>query len=187
MRPAKLLVLPCVLLTLVVGCAKKAPKTTPLPPASAMQSEEAALVPAAAPAPATATPEHDPLAADLESVNRYVREQGLLEDVYYDYDQSGLRDDTRRRLQQNAEFLRRNPQFVVTVEGHSDERGTIAYNLALGQRRASAARDYLQSLDISDQQLRTLSLGEERPACVEPFEDCWWRNRRARFVITERR
>jgi len=85
----------------------------------------------------------------------------------------------------NAAYLRANPSIRVTVEGHCDERGTNEYNIALGDRRASAAKGYMESLGAGTG-ARTISYGEERPQCTEASESCWWRNRRAHFVISGR-
>jgi peptidoglycan-associated lipoprotein len=173
-------------LTLVLsGCAKKATQTTPAPPAPA---EMEAPTPAPTPTPsepeAIATPITNPLDGDLDSVNRYVQDQGLIGDVYYEYDRADLRDEARSRLQKNADFMKQHPQFAFTLEGHCDERGTVEYNLALGQRRASSAQGYLASLGVQQQRMRTVSYGKERPVCMDSREDCWWKNRRTYFVIT---
>jgi peptidoglycan-associated lipoprotein len=133
--------------------------------------------PAPAPAPDVAA---EVLSADLTSLN----ERGYLKDAYFDYDQSDLRDDARSALSGNAEWLKKYPSIQVLIEGHCDERGTSAYNLALGDRRANAARDYLDSLGVAASRIRTVSYGKERPACTESTEDCWQQNRRGHFVIT---
>jgi peptidoglycan-associated lipoprotein len=112
--------------------------------------------------------------------------QGLLGDVYFDFDQYELRADARDRLARNAEFLKSHPEFQVRIEGHCDERGTNEYNLALGERRAAAARDYLVSLGVPASKLQTISYGEERPQCTSGDEGCWQQNRRAHFVVTGR-
>ncbi len=104
----------------------------------------------------------------------------------FDYDQFELRQDARDRLAQNARFLTSHPEFILTIEGHADERGTNDYNLALGDRRASAAREYLSTLGVAANRLRTVSYGEERPFCGETTEACWSQNRRAHFTITGR-
>jgi peptidoglycan-associated lipoprotein len=123
---------------------------------------------------------------DLLRANEAAYREGLLGDVYFDFDQSSLRPDARQRLTKNAEFLRRRPEYVVRLEGHCDERGTNDYNLALGERRARAAHDYLVSLGVDPARLETLSYGEERPECSEAGEGCWSRNRRAHFVLVRR-
>ena len=112
--------------------------------------------------------------------------QGLVGDVFFDYDRAELKPEARERLAKNAQWLNANPQFLVTLEGHCDERGTNEYNLALGDRRAGAARDYLQSLGVNTGRLKTISYGEERPFCTEHDESCYSQNRRAHFMITGR-
>jgi peptidoglycan-associated lipoprotein len=107
-----------------------------------------------------------------------------LGDVFFDYDMSAIRDDARAILQKNADYLRRWSSTRVTIEGHTDSRGTAEYNLALGGRRANAAKDYLISLGIAADRMLAVSRGEESPQCTEENETCWQRNRRAHFVFT---
>jgi peptidoglycan-associated lipoprotein len=83
--------------------------------------------------------------------------------------------------------MKENPGYLFTIEGHCDERGTNEYNLALGQRRATAAKDYVVSLGVAADLLRTISYGEERPFCRQSDESCWQQNRRAHFVVTGKR
>lgn len=167
----------------MLGCPKKKPAPAPEePPAQPAPAEDVA--PAPTPDVQDATP--DPLSEDIEKVNEYVYSQGLIGDVYFDFDKYELKSEARERLAKNAEFMKANPQFTFTIEGHCDERGTNEYNLALGDRRASSAVNYLSSLGISASGVRTISYGEERPQCNESAESCWWRNRRAHFVITGR-
>jgi peptidoglycan-associated lipoprotein len=169
----------------VFGCAKKRPAAAPPVPTSYEADAPAPTQPAVEQEPGAAA--HDPLGGDLESVNRYVWERGLLADVYYDYDEARLLDEARATLRRNSEFMKAQPQFVFELQGHCDERGTIGYNLALGQRRAAAARDYLAALDIPQERMRIVSYGRERPDCIESNERCWSRNRRTHFVIIDRR
>jgi peptidoglycan-associated lipoprotein len=107
-----------------------------------------------------------------------------LGDVFFDYDMSTIRDDARPILQKNADYLRRWTTTRVSVEGHADARGTAEYNLALGERRASAIRDYLVSLGIGGDRLLSVSRGEESPQCTEENEACYMRNRRGHFLFT---
>jgi peptidoglycan-associated lipoprotein len=107
-----------------------------------------------------------------------------LGDVFFDYDMATIRDDSRPILQKNADYLRRWMSVRVTIQGHADSRGTNEYNLALGERRASAVRDYLVSLGIAADRILAVSLGEETPVCTEEVEACWSRNRRGVFLIT---
>jgi peptidoglycan-associated lipoprotein len=109
---------------------------------------------------------------------------GPLKEIYYDFDRYDLRADARATLKANADWLKANPSARVEIEGHADERGTNEYNLALGAKRAQAAKDYLATLGIAAGRLSTISYGEEIPVCREKTEGCWQRNRRARFVVT---
>lgn len=106
-----------------------------------------------------------------------------LKEIYFDYDRYDVRPDARETLKANAQWLKTNSSARVEIEGHCDERGTNEYNLALGAKRAQAAKDYLASLGISPERLSTISYGEEVPVCKEQNENCWQKNRRARFVI----
>ena len=107
-----------------------------------------------------------------------------LNDVFFDYDQNFLRDDARRVLQRDAQWLAKWPQTRIRIDGHCDERGTEEYNIALGDRRAVAVRDYLMSLGVNSQRIQTVSLGRESPFCTATGESCWAQNRRGHFVIT---
>ena len=172
---------------LLTGCPKKKPDTTADAPLSPSTGADAPSERVTGPAsPSISDQQPDPLSEDLQAVNRYVSEQGLLGDVYFDFDEYELKPEAIERLSKNAAFLKENPQFLLTIEGHCDERGTNEYNIALGDRRANAARSYLASLGVSGDRLRTISKGEEQPQCMESSESCWWRNRRAHFLITGR-
>ena len=107
-----------------------------------------------------------------------------LADVFFAYDASDLSERARTTLAANAEYLKRWTSTRVKVEGHADARGTNEYNLALGERRAGAVRDYLVSLGIATARIETVSLGEEQPTCTEETEACWEQNRRGHFVFT---
>jgi peptidoglycan-associated lipoprotein len=117
--------------------------------------------------------------ATVDELNR----KKVLQTVYFDYDKSDLLDATRATLQSNAEWLRANPGRTVRIEGHCDERGTVEYNLALGQRRAASVKDYLVGLGIQPSRLTTISYGKERPADPGHDEAAHSKNRRAEFVI----
>ena len=105
-----------------------------------------------------------------------------LEDIYFDYDQSVLRADARTTLEENAKVLRANDGQKIVIEGHCDERGTLAYNLILGERRAQSVKRYLENLGVAASQLQIISYGKERPFCTDHSEACWQSNRRAHFV-----
>ena len=108
---------------------------------------------------------------------------GPLKDIYFDFDRYDLKPDARATLKANADWLKANPSARAEIEGHCDERGTNEYNLALGAKRAQAARDYLITLGIAKGRISTKSYGEELPVCKEQNEGCWQKNRRDRFVV----
>ncbi len=110
---------------------------------------------------------------------------GPLKDVNFDFDSSALSETARATLRANADWLKTNATARVQIEGHCDERGTAEYNMALGAKRAQTAMDYLATLGIAANRLSTISYGEEVPLCKEQTEECWARNRRARFVISD--
>ncbi len=181
----------CALLLLVSvasACHKAPPavapiRTTPVPPTvSAPPPAPAPPPPAVAPGPAPAPLTEAELfqRKSLEALNA----EHPLGDAFFDYDRNTLRDDARRALQQDARWLSRWPQTVVRIDGHCDERGTAEYNLALGDRRAVAIREYLAGLGINQERLQIRSLGKEAPFCSQSGESCWSQNRRGHFVIT---
>jgi len=103
-------------------------------------------------------------------------------DAYFDYDKADIRADAKDALGKTADFLRNYPQVRVTIEGHCDERGSTEYNLALGDRRATAVKQYLVSLGIPADRLTTVSYGKEKPFCTASDEACYQQNRRGHFV-----
>ena len=106
--------------------------------------------------------------------------------AYFDYDKADLTEAARAVLQKNSDWMRRWSSTRVMIEGHADSRGTNEYNVALGERRASAARDYIISLGIPAARITIVSKGEEAPTCREETESCWKQNRRALFVVTSK-
>lgn len=108
-----------------------------------------------------------------------------MQDAYFELDKADIRSDARTALARSAEFMRSYPQLKVVVEGHCDERGSTEYNLALGDRRASAVKQYLVSLGIGADRISTVSYGKEKPACTESNETCWQKNRRGHFVAAK--
>src|SRR4029077_12711551 len=106
-----------------------------------------------------------------------------LRDAYFVFDKYDLSTEARETLKANADWLKANPAARVQVEGHCDERGTQEYNMALGAKRAQTTVDYLTTLGIAGNRMSTISYGEEVPVCKEQTEECWAKNRRARFVI----
>ena len=106
--------------------------------------------------------------------------------VYFDFDDSVILDGDRPILEAHAQYLSQNPGAAVTLEGHTDERGTREYNLALGELRAISVRQYMSLLGASGQQLRTVSYGEERPASMGHNEEAWAQNRRVEIIYRNR-
>ena len=108
------------------------------------------------------------------------------QDAFFDYDKSDIRDDARQTLTRNADLLKRifaqDPSFSVVLEGHCDERGSAEYNLGLGDRRATAAKEFLVQLGVPADRIRSISYGKERPVCTDTNEDCYQRNRRAHLA-----
>ena len=113
-----------------------------------------------------------------------LNDQHPLADAFFAYDEAVLSDEVRQGLSTDAAWLRKWPQVTIRIEGHADERGTAEYNLALGQRRASAVQHYLADLGIDIRRMTITSLGEEAPFCMTSAESCWSQNRRGHFIVT---
>ncbi|OGB94554.1 MAG: peptidoglycan-associated lipoprotein, partial [candidate division NC10 bacterium RBG_16_65_8] len=109
-----------------------------------------------------------------------------LKDVFFNYDKAGVRDDQKAALNDNVGWLKVNTQARILIEGHCDERGTAEYNLALGERRAKAAKDFLVEAGIAPDRISTISYGKERPFVLGKDESAWKWNRRAHFVLQGR-
>jgi len=154
MKKIILLFLGLTLLFFAVGCKKKAPAPPPPPPPPAKKTLQERLA-------------------------------NEVQDAFFDYDKSDIREDARAVLTRNADalksILQEFPDAVITVEGHCDERGSAEYNLGLGDRRATSAKDFLVQLGVSADKLKNISYGKERPQCTESNEACWQKNRRAHF------
>ena len=153
----------------ITGCAKKPPEPPPAPPT---QTETPPTPPP--PPPPPPQPETPP-APTVTSES--------FSPVFFDFDSYALREDARAALDQNAKVLRDNPEAQVTIEGHCDERGTVEYNQALGERRAAAARDYLVGAGIAASRIQVVSYGKERPFATGSDENSWQQNRRAHFTL----
>jgi peptidoglycan-associated lipoprotein len=191
MRPIAILTTVLTVSCLIVtsGCHRNKAKTPADMPTSV---DPAPMAPSSTPEDATppenemSGTEADFLSGDLDGVNEYLLREGLLRDIYFDLDQSNLAAEARQNLARNAQFLQEHPQFILTLEGHCDERGTDEYNLALGERRVQSAKQYMVTLGVPAVRLSTISYGEERPVCHESEESCWSQNRRAHPVVTGR-
>ena len=109
-----------------------------------------------------------------------------LADVFFDFDKYDIRPTDAKTLDSNASWLKSNPNHLVLIEGHCDERGTNEYNLALGERRAKSTMNYLVSQGVQANRITIISYGEERPQCTEHTEACWAKNRRAHFLVKPR-
>jgi peptidoglycan-associated lipoprotein len=176
---------------LTAACAKKkvaaapppppAPATTPAPAANAAPPP---AYTAAKQAPAATAPApRYPNAATRTRIDQLLAK---IEDAYFDYDKASLRPDALKALQADStelrDILKDYPDYKLTIEGHCDERGSAEYNIALGNKRAEAAKDYLVQVGIPSAQLNLVSYGKERPVCAEHDEACWQRNRRIHIV-----
>ena len=161
------------------------PDTPPLPPTVLDNVPEPPPPPVAPepppPPPPAIEPEEELVTRSLEELNQ----ESPLQPVFFAYDSAEIDAGSRRVLDQNAELLRRNPNWVITIEGHCDERGTAEYNLALGERRAVAAKQYLVELGLAADRLRTVSYGKEFPFDPGHDEAAWRQNRRAHMVISD--
>jgi peptidoglycan-associated lipoprotein len=131
------------------------------------------------------TPREEVFPADIEELNRYVQRQGYIRDAFYNYDEATLDDAAQSALTSSANWLkgREGASYHLLVEGHCDERGTEQYNLALGDRRANSARDYLMTLGVDGSRIRTVSYGEERPFEEGHDDAAMAQNRRAHLVL----
>jgi len=183
------LVLVLLATTTLAACHKKAPPVVrPAPPPTAPTTSTTSTPPPRPPEPVP-TPVSVPTepirddaisSASLDDLNK----NSPLKPVFFELDSSDLSAVAQKSLDENAALLKRYPSWAVTVEGHCDERGTAEYNLALGERRAIAARAYLVSLGIPADRVRTVSYGKEFPFDPGHDEAAWGKNRRAHFVIT---
>lgn len=158
-------------LVTVAGCAKKPPKELPPAPQETPTAEAPVTDPNAG-APVPGSQAH--FVANVSS-----------DRVFFDTDQSDVDAEDQATLQSQATYLRQYPQVRVTIEGHADERGTREYNLALGERRANAAKNYLVSIGIPESRISTISFGKERPDATGSDEASWARNRRAVTVTVQ--
>jgi peptidoglycan-associated lipoprotein len=172
------------------GCAKKKAAAV-TPPAPQQVVERPAAPPAAPPTQVAAAPEparpaprsNMPDAATRKRIDELI---ARIEDAYFDYDKATLRADAIQALQKDSnelrDILKDYPDYKLTIEGHADERGSAEYNMALGQSRAEAAKNYLVQVGIPSQQLNVITYGKAKPVCQESNESCWQKNRRIHIV-----
>jgi peptidoglycan-associated lipoprotein len=168
-----------VLSAAAAGCGKK-PPPAPVTPAPTP------------PPPPPPPPPAPPSTPEVLSEDEVFRRKSLaditneVESVYFDYDSAELSEAARASLQKTAEYLKKWSSTKANVEGHCDARGSSEYNLGLGERRASAVRNYMLSLGIPADRLMAVSKGEEQPQCTEESDSCWEKNRRGKFVFTSK-
>jgi peptidoglycan-associated lipoprotein len=173
------------------GCAKRPATTQAAAPAPTGSASTTAATPPPAPAPvqsdtptaATTTPAPSSTARPAVQDFAAVPE---LADVFFDFDKYDIRPGDAKTLDANANWLKSNPNHLMLIEGHCDERGTNEYNLALGERRAKSTMNYLVSQGVQANRITIISYGEERPQCTEHNEACWAKNRRAHFLVKPR-
>jgi len=170
----------------VAACGKKAPAVTPPPPvppaAPAAPPSPPAPPPAPAPAPAPKTLSEDEIFAQKSLAQ--LNNERPLGDVFFDLDTSTIKEESKAALSTNSTWLKRWTSTRISIEGHCDERGTAEYNLGLGERRALAAKNYLVSLGVPADKVKTVSYGKEFPFDPGHDESAYAKNRRAHFVIT---
>ncbi len=111
--------------------------------------------------------------------------QGPLSDIHFGYNDYSIREQDGATLKSNADWMTKNSGARVQIEGHCDDRGSEEYNIALGAKRAQAAKDYLETLGVGADRMSTISYGKELPLCTEETEDCWAQNRRDHFVVQQ--
>ena len=177
---------------IISGCAKQpattaataGPAPAPAPRAAAPGPAPAAAAPAGSGAAAGGAAAA-PASTARPSLKEFVA-VAALKDVFFEFDKYDIRAEDAKTLDANATWLKANAENLLLIEGHCDERGTNEYNLALGERRAKAAMNYLVSQGVQASRITIISYGEERPVCNEKNESCWSKNRRAHFLVKPR-
>lgn len=190
MHRQPILFMTVLMLVSVAGCKKPAPpiaRPTPPPVSTSPDANRPPAPPTPVSEPRPVPPEpiaaEDPISGrDIGDINK----NSPFQPVFFSLDSSEVDATAQKALNANAEIMKKYPTWVITVEGHADERGTAEYNLALSERRAMSARTYLVSLGISGDRLRTVSYGKEFPFDPGHDEAAWAKNRRAQFVLTSK-
>jgi len=179
---------------IISGCAKQpattaataAPAPAPAPRAAAPGPAPTAAAPAGSGAAAGGTAATAAPASTARPSLKEFTAVAALKDVFFEFDKYDIRAEDAKTLDANATWLKANAENLVLIEGHCDERGTNEYNLALGERRAKAAMNYLVSQGVQANRITIISYGEERPVCNEKNESCLGKNRRAHFLVKPR-
>ena len=156
--------------TTLAACAKKAPETLPPPPAETVT-------------PTPPTPQAQPSGPQVGTQAHFAAAVGSSTTVYFDTDRYNIDSQDAAALQAQAQYFARYPQITFTIEGHADERGTREYNIALGEKRANAAKNFLASLGVDPARIAVVSYGKERPVALGSDEASWAQNRRAASVL----
>lgn len=170
LKVLSILILPlAIVIAFTEGCRKKQPV---VPPESSAMSPSGGDV-----QPAEPKSDRDGSEMDLDALS------SQLKPVFFDYNKFDIRPDQVPTLQNNARVLKENPKSILTLEGHCDERGTEEYNLALGERRSNAVKEYLVRLGVEESRLKTVSYGETKPLALQHDEQSWQQNRRAQSVV----
>lgn len=177
MRSERLL-LPVAVLALAGGLACKKPEEAPVAPTPTATTPTATPTPTA---PTTTATTPTATTVNLAEVQRAA--SLVLKDINFDFDRSEIRDPDKPKLQAIADFMRKYSTARLMLEGHCDERGTVEYNLSLGERRATAAQRYLIGLGVSEGRLGTISYGKEKPKVMGSNEESWFINRRCEFKL----
>jgi peptidoglycan-associated lipoprotein len=201
MRTRRLALILLVMLAVPIvlaGCAKRPATTAAAAPAPTGTAATTGAAPTPAPAPAPAAPAptestpppataapQTPASTARPSPKEFVSIPEL-KDIHFDFDKYDIRPGDAKVLDSNASWLKSNPEQLLLIEGHCDERGTNEYNLALGERRAKATMNYLVSQGVQANRITIISYGEERPICSEHTESCWSQNRRSHFLVKPR-
>jgi peptidoglycan-associated lipoprotein len=173
----------------VGACAKKKPAAAAPPPQAPPPAELPRTPPPPPAAPPPARPEPPPAAPTEDEIFARKSLSDLnaekpLADAFFALDSSQIGDESKPALQKDADWLKRWASTKVMIEGHADSRGTSEYNLALGNKRATAVREYLTNLGVGADRLQIVSKGKEAPVCTDENESCWQQNRRGHLVIT---
>jgi peptidoglycan-associated lipoprotein len=167
---------------LVTGCPKRpgmSQASAPAPSGAGSAARAGGPVAAATDAPSRGSSATPPRPSEFKATES-------LKDIHFDFDKYDIRPSDAKTLDGNAGWLKSNPNHLVLIEGHCDERGTNEYNLALGERRAKSTMNYLVSQGVQASRITIISYGEERPLCNEHNEECWAKNRRAHFLVKPR-
>ena len=201
-KMSKVILTSVVALTILVAPACRTNRKKVDPVTQPQMSETPAPTVADPPAPRTDTPvtptedfvredslpREEAMPTEIEALNRWAQQKGYIRDAFFNYSEATLEADAQDALQASATWLRgEGAGYNVLIEGHCDERGTEQYNLALGDRRANSAKDYLATLGINAGRIRTVSYGEERPFDEGHDEGAWAKNRRAHIVLVQAR